>query len=155
MDGGRPARGTPRIASPVKGSQYPQGGARQSSPILGSRGPAFVTPWRPIVYPPGSNMPQTAARNTCPGLRHQQAGSAAGSTATPHQLREWQDQYRAERAAQVARPDGPPGWHVYFNRCTAGQPHNHPYKTCAWTVCANFKWVGHTQRECIRDFVPE
>ena len=63
MDGGHLARKAPRFASPVKGSQYPQGGARQSTPTLGPRGPAFATPWRPTVYPPGSDILQVAMRN--------------------------------------------------------------------------------------------
>ena len=155
MNGGHPTRRAPRFASPVKGSQYPQGGARQISLTLVSRGSTFATLWKPTVCPPGSNIPQAAARNACLGPRHQHTGSAAGNAVTSHQLREGQDQHHTEQAAQVARLDAPPGRHVCFTYRTAGRPHNHPYKAGAWTVCENCKWVRHTQRECIRDFVPE
>ena len=155
MDGGRPARRAPRLASPGKVGQYPQDGVRQHSPNLGPRGPAFTTPWRPTVYLPVTNIFQAAARNACPGSRQQQSGAAAGSAVTPHQLWERKNQHCAEQAVQVARPDTLPGQYVCFNCRTAGRPYHHPYKACAWTVCANFKWVGHTQKEGTRDFVPE
>ena len=154
-DGGRQARRVQRFASSGKGGQYPQGGARQSASTLGPRGQASVTPWGQFAYTPGPNTQQAGARNARPGPRQQHASAAAGSAAPPHQLRERQEQHLAEQAAQAARPDAPLGRHICFNCRTAGRPHNHPYKACAWTVCAYYKWVGHTQRECIRDFVPE
>ena len=155
MDGGRLARRAPRLASSGKGGQFPQEGARQSAPTLGPRGQAFAMPWGQTVYPPGPNMPQAGARNARPGPRQQHASVAAGSSAPPLQLRERQKQHLAEQAAQAVQPDAPPGRHICFNCRTAGRPHNHLYKACAWTVCAHCKWVGRTQRECIRDFVPE
>ena len=145
-DGGRQARRAQRFASSGKGGQYPQERARQSAPTLGPRGQASATPWEQFSYTPGLNTQQAGARNARPGPRQQHASAAAGSAAPPH---------LAEQAAQAARPDAPPGRHICFNCRTAGRPHNHPYKACAWTVCAHCKWVGHTQRECIRDFVPE
>ena len=146
IDGGRPDRITLRFASPVREGQYPQGGARQSAPTLGPRGPAFAMSWTPMVYPPGSNIPQATARNARPSPRQHHASSAARSAATPHQLRDRQYQHRAEQTTQVARPDALPGRHVGFKCCTAGRPYNHPYKASAWTVCENCKWMGHTQR---------
>ena len=101
------------------------------SPTLRPRGPAFAMPWRPTVYPPGSAIPQAAARNTCPGPRQQHPGFVSGSAATSHQLRERQDKHRAGHAAPVARPDALPGRHVCFSCRTAGRPQNHPYKACA------------------------
>ena len=154
-NGGRQARRAQRFASSGKGGQYPQGGARQFAPTLGPRGQASVTPWGQFAYTPGPNTQQAGARNARPGPRQQHASAAAGSAAPPHLLRERQEQHLAEQAAQAARPDAPPGRHICFNCRTAGRPHNHPHKACAWTVCAHCKWVGHTQRECIRDFVPE
>ena len=62
IDGRRPARRTLRFASPVRGGQHPRGGARQSAPTLGPRGPAFAMSWRPMVYPPGSNILQATAK---------------------------------------------------------------------------------------------
>ena len=155
MDGGRPARRAPRFTSPGKGSQQPQGGTCQSSLTLGPRGLAFATPWKPTIYPPGSNIPQAVARNACSGLRQQHSGSAAGSAATPHQLRVRQDQHPAEQAARGARSDAPLGRNMRFNCRTAGRPHNHPYKAGAWTVWEKCKREkGEWAREWIRDFVP-
>ena len=122
MDGGRPARRPPRFAPSGKGEQYLQGGARQSTPTIGPRGQAFATPWRQTVYPPGPNIPQAGARKACPGPRQQHASAAACSAATPQQLRERQEQHRAEQAAQAARPDAPPGRHVCLSCRTAGSP---------------------------------
>ena len=87
-------------------------------------------------------------------IRQQHAGSAAGSEATPQQLRERQDQHRADQAAQVARPDAPPGQLVHFNCCKAGRSCNYPHKACIWTVCGKCKWVGPSQRDFMRHLVP-
>ena len=122
MDGGRPARRPPRFAPSGKGEQYLQGGARQSTPTIGPRGQAFATPWRQTVYPPGPNILQSGARNARLGPRQQHGSAAAGSAATPQQLRERQEQHRAEQAAQAARPDAPPGRHVCLNCRTASSP---------------------------------
>ena len=150
-DGGRPARRASRLV-PVKGGQYPHGGVRQSALSLGPRWSAFTTPWRLTQYPTVTNIPQAAERNACLGSRQQPAGAAAGSAATSPQLWEEQDQHRAEQAAQVAQPGAPSGRHVCR---TAGRLYHHPYGVCAWTLCANCKWVGHTQRECTRDLISE
>ena len=156
-DGGRHARRAPRFEPPGKGGLYSQMGARHyAPPPLGQRGPTGTTPWwSPTATPPSTNFQQAAGRNMRPGARQQHFGAAAGSAATPHQLRERQNQHDAEQAAQMSRPDAPQSRHVCFDCRSAGRPCHHPYKACAWTICANCKWVGHTQRECIRDFVPE
>ena len=114
-DGGCPACRAPRFESPEKGGLYSQVGTRHYAFTLGPRGQTGTAPWSPMVPPPGTNIPQAATRNTRLGSRQQQFGTAAGSAATPHQLRERLIQHGAEQAAQMARPDAPPGWHLCFN----------------------------------------
>ena len=154
-DGGRPARRAPWFEPPGKGGLYSQMGARHYAPSLGQRGPTGTTPWSPTVTQPSTNFQQAAGRNMRPRSRQQHFGAVAGSAATPHQLRERRNQHDAEQAAQMSRPDASQGRHVCFDCRSAGRPCHHLYKACAWTIYANCKWVGHTQRECTRDFVPE
>ena len=136
-DEGRPARRAPQFASPGKGGLYSRVGARHYAHTLCPHGPTGTTSWSPTVPPPGTNIPQAAARKAQLSSQQQQVGAAAGSAATPHQLRERLNQHGAEQAAQMARPDAPSGRHVCFHCRTAGRPCHHPYKACAWTECAN------------------
>ena len=75
--------------------------------------------------------------------RQQQIGNVTGNAATSPQLRERYNHHRAEQAVPVARPDAPHGCYICFKYCTTGRPYHHPYKACAWTGDANYKWVGH------------
>ena len=68
-DGGCPSRRAPRFASPGKGGLYSQVGARHYAPTLGPREPTDTMPWSPTEPPPGTNIPQAAARNARLGLR--------------------------------------------------------------------------------------
>ena len=113
-DGERPARRAPRLESPVKGDLYSQVGACHYAPTLGTRGPTSTTPWSPTVTPPGTKTPQAAVRNARLGSRQQQFDAAAGSAATPHQLRKRLNQHGEEQAAQMARPDALQGRHVFL-----------------------------------------
>ena len=135
-DGGRTPRRSPRFEPPGKGGLYSQVGARHYAPTLVHRGPTGKTPWGPTVIPPSTNFQQAAGRNTRPGSRQQHFGAAAGSAATPHQLREGQNQHDAEQAAKLSRPNAPQGRHVCFDCRLAGRPCHHPYKACAWTMFA-------------------
>ena len=127
-NGRRPACRAPRIASPLKEGQCPQGRARQLASTLGPRWSTFATPWRPTVYPPATNIPQAAARTGRPCSRQQPTGAASGSTPTSQQLWEGKDQHREEQAVQVSLPDAPPGRHGCCNYHTVCRPYHHLYK---------------------------
>ena len=88
-DGGRSARRAPQFEPPGIGGLYSQVGARHCAPTLVQRGPTGTTLWGPAVTPPSTNF-------------QQHFGAAAGSAATPHQLRERQNQHDAEQAAQMS-----------------------------------------------------
>ena len=139
-----------RLAFQFKGGHSPQGRALLFAPSQGPREPAFAPPLRRFAYPLSTNIPYAAARNELSSRRQQPADASTGSTATPQLLRGMQDQYRAEQAAQVARPDDPPGRYVSFDCRAADRPHRHPYRSCAWTMCSNCIGAGHTQRECTK-----
>ena len=115
---------------------------------LQRRGDKRYTRRGPTFRRPGRETRVRAHDNSTQALRC--------SAATPHQLRERQEQHRAEQAAQAARPDAPPGRHVCCN-CRVqrvGPTTIRTGRTLGRCVRIASGW-GTLKRECIRDFVPE